>query len=67
LLRFAKIAQKRETFRPSPKTASSVDVTDFTHRYELTTPRTREGLRARDRDKWVVGAGNHNTWKWKSQ
>ena len=62
-----KTAQKRETFRPSPKTASSVDVTDFTHRYELTTPRTREGLRARDRDEWIIRARDYETRKWKSQ
>jgi hypothetical protein len=66
-LRFAKIAQERESFRPIAETASSVDVTGFTDHYELTTPRTRECLRPRDSNEWVGGAGNHNTWKWKSQ
>jgi hypothetical protein len=65
--RFAKPLQERESFRPIPKAAGSIDVAGLPDHYELTSPRTRECLGARDRDEWIIRAGNHNTWKWKSQ
>src|SRR4029077_875856 len=61
---FTKTAQERESFRPVAEAAGTVDVSRFTNHDELTAPRGRECLRARDRDVQVVGARYYNTSKW---